>query len=193
MKSKVHTIGLFVAALIVAAGSWSILSATDRPDFVDLYPQIDKSPAGLDAYKQSAITLHDAARKSKVDQFHSTITLAEPQPIEDVLRLMESHQITPRLVYAFAEGKDGKTVTLATRMGGRVDVEEMLPMMATDSDARLLGVASIIGSVPTQRLGLLQEDPRVFLVDISADEHFVKNPGNKEYAHHLAWDLLHQN
>lgn len=52
-----------------------------------------------------------------------------------------------------------------------------------------MGVVSIITVAPVARLAALQSDPRIFLVDLVADENFTYNQGNGQYMHHLAWDL----
>jgi hypothetical protein len=150
-----------------------------------------RSPQEIDQYKRVALELHQDAIQRGLVKLHSTITLSELMPTEQVLDLIQTFSLKPSLLYAFYEGPDGGIVT------GAVSVEPETLLRRVSSIARpsprgeeFLGIVSVVAAVPASELERLQNDRRVFLVDLRADESFAReNLGNREHAHHLAWDL----
>lgn len=155
--------------------------------------QPPRTPQELHKYKISALELHQEAVRCGLVELHSTITLNEPISIEQGLDLVQIYSLKPSLLYTFAESPDGSIVT------GAASVESETLHQRVESFLRrgprgekFLGIVSIVATVPTSELERLQNDRRVFLVDLQADESFAHdNRGRHEHAHHLAWELFH--
>ncbi len=150
-----------------------------------------RSPQELEDYRRAALVFHEKAKQRGLKNVHSTVTLAEPLSVEDAVALIETNRLHPRLLYSFSEGDDGQILTQAVSVDERgLDQNLASITRPTKRGGRLLGIVSMVAAVPVERLNALQGDPRVYLVDIQADEHFApENRGNRKYVHHLAWDL----
>lgn len=152
------------------------------------YLDIDKSPEGLDEYKRFGMRLHRRAKALGLERVAATVTFKNAVSIDDALAIIKDYELKPRYLYAFSDKNDqvithGFSFTSTRRERATAIVREQ----ALDRD--FLGMVSVVTIVPVAKLVALQDDPRVFLVDIVADENFTYNQGNGQYMHHLAWDL----
>ena len=150
------------------------------------YVKLDRSPAGLAAYAAGVRRLQEELAARDLSVVHSTITLSAPQNAASVADLLDTWRVEPRLIYALALGEDGNVVTIAGRLRRGL---QQIPEVAAMENLEFLGIVAVIGAVPTDGVASLQDDDRVFLVDVSADEHLADNPENKDYMQHFGLDL----
>lgn len=155
-----------------------------------LFAEVDRSPEGLERYKQSMLELQEGFQGKGKRSVHVTITLQEPIPADSALEFLERHDIRPVFTYAFARSKSGELVIVGDQLQNSLG--EGLRRVAEDEGAELLGVVSFVAEVWADRLASVQGDDRVFLVDVSADQSLAENPGNCGYMHHFAWELYQQ-
>jgi hypothetical protein len=155
------------------------------------YLGIDKSPEGLELYRQEAKKFHRRAKGMGLEKVQATVTMQDPVTVDQALEILETYGLKPRFLYAFGD-KNGQTVTYGYSFTSthRERATAMARRNAMDRD--FMGIVSIITAVPVAQLPALQNDSRIFLVDLVADENFTYNQGNGQYMHHLAWDL-HEN
>ncbi len=156
-----------------------------------LYMEIDKSPSGLRAYRDSVAESHKLIEDAGIGVVLSTITFEKPLLWETVVALMDDFSLRPRLMYAFFEEADGRIGTATADLASRSREKVGLVLDELAIEHRFLGVVSVVGMVPAKQLRALQGDVRVFLVDTTADENFAANSGNRAFMHHLAWGLYH--
>jgi hypothetical protein len=142
----------------------------------------------LEKYKGKSLKMHRQARNMGLERVHATITLEEPLTLDEALAVMEQHGIKPRLLYAFSD-KDDNVFTRGFAFGSRHREAATALARKVAEEEGFVGMVSIIAMVPVAKIQDLQNDPRVFLVDLSADENFTTNNGNKQYMHHLGWDI----
>ncbi len=164
------------------------VEASGGPSLLARYEGIDKSSEGLQEYRAIAIRDHRRIVELREAPLLATITFSHLIGPDEALELIEQHRIRPRLIYYFGRLPDGTIMTGATRL--TENLRKTIDTTLGADEGQSLGVGSIVGLLPASRIGALQVEPRVFLVDISADKRLGRNPGNEDYMHHLSWDLL---
>lgn len=152
------------------------------------YLSIDKSPEGLELYKKDAMKFHRRAKRAGLERVQATITLRSAASIDQALEIVEKYKLAPRFIYAFSD-KNGQVSTFGYAFSSAQRERATLMVRRDALDRNFMGIVSIITVAPVAQLEALQNDPRIFLVDLVADENFTYNQGNGQYMHHLAWDL----
>jgi ACT domain-containing protein len=157
------------------------------------YMAIEKSPQGLNDYKQKVIKVQRRGEKAGIKTFFSTISLNSPVSAREALDITHTYNLKTKLIYVFAESLDERTITIGLRLEKVNSVEklEQAFQKIEKDEMSVVGVVSLIGVVPKNNLRKLQGDPRVFLVDVSADKQLSDNQNGKSYMHHLSWDIYH--
>jgi hypothetical protein len=156
------------------------------------YLSIDKTPEGLEKYRRTAEWVRGRALEMQLEECHSTLTFDRPLTPAELRELIAAHGVRARLAYAYVD-EGGRITTLMTFIGGDAGSEgalQRLDQFAVD-EAGWLGVVALVGSVPAASLEALVEDPRIFLVDVIADEAIAYNPGHGDYMQPLSWHLYH--
>lgn len=144
------------------------------------YLGIDKTPEGLDLYRQDSMKFHRRAKRMGLERVQATITLKEPTSVDEALDIIAAYNLTPRLLYAFGD-RNGQIHTYGYSFTS-THRERATQIARRDAqDRNFMGVVSIITVAPVARLAALQSDPRIFLVDLVADENFTYNQGNGQY------------
>jgi hypothetical protein len=188
-----HTYNLSTLWLLTAALTFTT-GCVESPDSVmmdpdELYASLDRSATGLHDYAGKVRGLHGQAAELGTQALLTTITLKRPITPEAAEAFMRRHTIEAPLAYAFARDPSGATATIMVKRTGSL---ANLRNIAEHNDAELIGVVAIVGELSSARLSAVDEDPSVFLVDISADQNFAVNPGNTRHMPSFAWDLFHQ-
>lgn len=183
-------LALFISGIAILPFQLYSQQREPQLDLNDAYLQMDRSPEGLAHYKFLILKRFKEIEAKGVKSVHTTITLQEPISALSAEQLVEEFGLKPTFIYAFAYSKAGELITIGGQFKG--GLHRGLQDVVENEDADLLGVVSMVASVHTTQLASLQNDHRVFLADISADQNLVHNPGNRDYMHHFAWDLYHQ-
>ncbi|WP_437755399.1 hypothetical protein [Sorangium sp. So ce1389] len=205
MITKTTTYRLCATMLAIALSGCGAAPADDAPGAVSLdqvYQQMDRSMEGLLRYRTASVAKHEALRSLGAQEAHATITLGAPVPPGEAADIIRAHHLDVRMLYAYAL-RDGEVLTIADKRPPRAkraaldgswpeQLDDRLKRVSEHLGAELLGVVALVGSVEADQIDLLQRDDRVFLVDVSADQHLIENPGNSEYMQSFAWDLYHR-
>jgi hypothetical protein len=98
-----------------------------------------------------------------------TISLDTPQTVAETAELLSATEIDATRFMVFARGPDGLTGTLFTQAPiDRLATE--IDLVLTDAGATLIGVAAVVGSLPSDKIVEVQARPEVFLVDPALPE-----------------------
>lgn len=113
-----------------------------------------------------------------------TASFTEPATLQDVQDILWPDQLL--FTYAYFHDTSGQTITVFTR----APLPELETALVEASDgAEWIGIGAVIAEVSAEEAGLMADDDRIFLVDVSADNHFTGLKRDKGHAPPLAWDL----
>ncbi len=167
----------------------------ERENLNRYYSEMDKSELGLNEYKEKILYIHENIDKTNLKDFHCTITFTEAVELKEAFKLAKDYKIKPKLIYAFAESNENdEIITIGCYFKGKNPQETItstLEHFKKNKKNKFLGVVSLIGTVSKEKIKKLQNNSKIFLVDISADEKLTINPGNKKYMHHFSWNIYH--
>ena len=148
----------------------------------------------VDVYRERAVELQRHVQEHYVTQasFHSTITFSHPITVDEAGAFVETYDLAPSQVYAYAyDHAADEVITIGARLSLAELAAELTTIMG-DEGIELLGVGAIIVDVRANQLSVLQGDPIVFLVDVSADEILGRNLGDLRHAAPLTWRMLRE-
>lgn len=150
----------------------------------------------LGDYRANAIKLQKNLSKIKTKDVRTTVTFNEPLQTNDAVELIEKYEVKPDLIYLYGEenGQDGYVTTGVFIKDGysAEKIKEALVEATNElgqNNARPIGILSVVGSVPHEEVVSVQNEPKVYLADISADSGFGENQTGRDYVQHLGYDL----
>lgn len=210
MRRAVACLALLLTLALFGAPSLQAQEQQDRPEDVaraavqarygwpavinldSFYLSIDKSPAGLEKYLRTAEWVRARALEMRLEECHATITFDRPLTLAELRDLITDYGIRPRLTYSYTDA-DGTVETLMSFVGGGPGSEVALTQIGQFSREKdgWVGVVALVGVIPGDRLEDVAGDPRVYLVDVVADEAIAYNPGHGDYMQPLSWHLYH--
>jgi len=152
--------------------------------------RMSQTKEGLLSYKQSIEIKLDMIEKEapEMEVYFVTITFSQYLNEFELEDLVKRYNLK---VHAIV----GRTIEKDTGLKGTflIGIEDMkieydkkdLENMLSRNDAVFKGFIELIADVSKRDLCLLKNDERVFLVDVSADSHFVLNPKHEKTK---SWD-----
>lgn len=119
-----------------------------------------------------------------------TISFSAPQGIGAVGEMLDRYGIKPRLIFSHSQSIDGKTATMVVRVKPGA-TQDALDAADPNQEKGLVfqGIVSIVGLVPNSHVASLQQDSRVYLVDITGDKQVTDSKACDGYVQHVAWQL----
>ena len=119
-----------------------------------------------------------------------TISFSAPQDIGTVREMLDWYGIKPRLIFSHSRSAEGKTATMAVRVKpGATEDALRAADPSPEKDLAFQGVVSIVGLVPNRHVASLQQDSRVYLVDITGDSQVTDHKACDGYVQHVTWQL----
>jgi hypothetical protein len=142
------------------------------------------------------LRLQDEFERVDLDDVLTTVTFNDPVGSRDVVEFISAYDVTPELIYVYGEeaGRDGY-VTGGIYFEGGEDIRKIAEMVneaeqdIKESGVTFIGVLSVIGEVSSRSVGTLQNDRKVYLADVSADEYFGRNVAGDDYVQHVGYEL----
>lgn len=159
------------------------------PPAGECFDSTDRVGDDLDRYKASVLAVQERV-ESRDASLLSTISFAAPQDIGAVREMLDGYGIKPRLILSHSRSADGKTATMAVRVKpGAIEDALHAADPSPEKDLVFQGIVSIIGSVPNRHVASLQQDSRVYLVDITGDSQVTDHKACDGYVQHVTWQL----
>lgn len=206
---------LLTAALAAAVSCGPEAPVADVPDADTAPTTADRAAepgpgtrldgAAPEEVRAARLPLIERAIQEDLSSARATITFERPLSPEDAEALLGRYAVRPNRANLLADGGSlgliSGTVALEETTGRDDELIERLRAGADDATRRggtLLGVSAVVGEVEVARLRALQDDPEVFLVDLSAEPELrddaEEDPGpdtarSDESAHDLGWRL----
>lgn len=175
--ARISLCDVAILLLLMLAGCTSPL----KPPFDPLrsYASIKKTEPGLLEYKAKCVKRLESMDKRfpAEDKVFVTATFTRYLSKEEVGRLEKEHQLKIHLIMSRSIEKD-------TGLRGTIGEKSYKGKHRRD----FIGFIEVVAEIPNARLKDLATDRHVFLVDPSADSHFVSNP-EKDYMPGVFWAL----
>jgi hypothetical protein len=155
-------------------------------------PNLDR--AAPEEVRRARLPLVDRAIRKRFPEALATVTFVEPLAPEETIQLLRRYDVRPQRAILLTHADDDTLITglVALDEAEPATLADVLETGAADTSrrgGRPLGVSAFVGHVPGERLRPLQADPRVYLVDLSADPALGARHDGDESAHDLGWRL----
>ncbi|WP_409175490.1 hypothetical protein [Brevibacillus fortis] len=163
-----------------------------KQQIIGNYLQIEKSDDGLEEYVLKTKKKNNALKKSNKEGIIATITFAEPLDFDEVKSYIKKHKLEVKQLQSRAK-VDNKRITLSSIYNKDVEkaVEYALEGLEEEyenKNVEFVGYTDMYVIVNSKEIDDIEADSHTFLLDASADSHFIKE--NKKYhPHALTWLL----
>jgi hypothetical protein len=186
---------LSTLAIIFALGTTAQATSAKPADLVfgpptkECFDSTERVGHDLDRYKENVLAVQKHIEDSDTTIL-GTISFSAPQHIGAVREMLDEYGIKPRLIFSHSRNADGKTATMAVRVKPNA-IEDALRAAdpSPKKDFIFQGVVSLVGLVPNRQVASLQQDSRVYLVDITGDKQVTDGLACDGYVQHVTWQL----
>lgn len=206
MRKKKVLLAVCVAAVLFAtlAGlAYAAYRKTGNPALRE-YHKIDLNGDGLhgkkellahknkvvaEKHRQAIAIAKQSGRKENL----VTVTFSRALSLEELEQLVKEYNVRVKFYEARAIDHQGTRVTIGLAPTKEKFLPEEFEQMLSDpqqtgAKMKCVGFIDLVGYLEVENLPRLQQDPRVFLVDNSADQAFIDNPKDKPMPS-LYWHL----
>jgi len=186
-KMKKTIIAIAILASIVL-GTFGFLNAysKDKPFFnmFSIAREVSESKGSLVNYKNKVNKVLDRIKKEKPPQenYFVTITFSRYMNKEDIKGLVDKYNIKVLAIEgrSIEKGTNLKgTFFVAPENGMLYDRKSLFDMLQRNN-SEFKGFISVIVNIKNEDIQKLRNDKIIFLIDPSADTHFVSNPKHEK-------------
>ncbi|MBP9698158.1 MAG: hypothetical protein KBD65_03130 [Candidatus Moranbacteria bacterium] len=191
MRTILYTLALALTLGTASAADIKSADAVFGPSTGTCFDSTERIGHDLAHYKAHVLAIQERLGGGMEGaSLFSTISFAAPQDIGNVREMLKWYEIKPRLILSHSKGANGKTATLAVRVS-KSAIENALQAADPSRQEELAfqGIVSIVGLVPSRHIVSLQQDPRVYLVDITGDPEVTDSTACDGYVQHVTWQL----
>ncbi len=182
------TIIVLIVLVSLAVGVFGFVRAysQDKPffDMFSMAGEISQSKDSLLNYKAKIDRVLDKIEleQSPTEKYFVTITFSKYVSKEELEKLVKDYNIEVLAI-------EGRSIENGTILKGTFFVspekgmlydEKLLLDMLKRNDAEFKGFTAIIANIQNKDIQKLRNDKMVFLIDTSADGHFVRNPEHEK-------------
>lgn len=179
---------ILIILISLTLGVFEFLKAfsQDKPyfDMFSIVREFSLSKDHLLNYKNKVDKVLDKIKveKSPFEKYFVTITFSKFVNKEELEKLVKAYNIEVLAIEgrSIEKGTNLKGTFLVAPENGMLYDEKLLLDMLKRNDAEFKGFTAIIGNIQNKDMQELRNDKIVFLIDPSADPHFVRNPKHEK-------------
>ena len=183
---KMIIISIILVSLALSTFGFLRAYSQDKPffDMFSMAGEISQSKDSLLNYKAKIDRVLDKIKleQSPTEKYFVTTTFSKYVSKEELEKLVKDYNIEVLAI-------EGRSIEKGTMLKGTFFVapengmlydEKLLLDMLKRNDAAFKGFTAVIANMQNQDIQKLRNNKMVFLIDTSADTHFVRNPEHEE-------------
>ncbi len=180
---KIFGIGVSAVVICFALVINSANAVSEQYDAISEYKQIEKTEAGLNAYKDKVEEKTKQLAERKVDNIAATITFSKPISYEELQQYIATHELAPKQIQARGIiGDERLTVYVAKPQDNMHEI-----VLEQLKQAEFIGYLDMYTILDWKQIQAIESDSLTFLVDTSGDSYFTGSDDKEEFPHALSW------
>jgi len=179
---KLIIIGVILVSITLGAFGFLKAYSQDKPffDMFTIAKEFSLSKDHLLNYKNKIDKTLDKIKtgKSRFEKYFVTITFSKYVSEEELEKLVKEYNIKVLAIEgrSIERGTNLQGTFFITPENGMLYDKKLLGDLLKRNDAEFKGFVAIVANIENKDIQQLRKEQLVFLIDPSADAHFVKNP-----------------